>query len=286
MDGMPFREIEFACFKLILKPLHFVSRDSMFSFGKVIKVASSRSGAGFKQGGFKNVPIKIREVLFVDTPDFRFYNNAFILRRRIAYADGFPVTDPEFVFKFRHTDIQKAAEVDVRPQIDGDYQIKFKCQVLPLKDKLGGFRMLYSHNVQFPRSHLSKTDVFTMDAITRVFPVLKSLRKNPEEKIKLVNDTIIEEVLQDIGKLNFGQGISAKANISIWRTRGEHRPLIAEFSYRFKFNTRDEMQQEAMKRLEVFFIELQYAAKDWISLDATKTGIVYRLLGNKPASYE
>ena len=85
-------------------------------------------------------PLQIREVLFLDTEDFRLYNNAFILRRRIPYEDGFPVGDPEIVFKFRHPDMQKAAETDVRPQIFGDYRIKFKAEALPLKDGLGGIR--------------------------------------------------------------------------------------------------------------------------------------------------
>jgi hypothetical protein len=46
------------------------------------------------------------------------------------------------------------------------------------------------------------------------------------------------------------------------------------------------MGREAMQRAEAFFIALQYAAKDWISLTATKTGSVYRLLGNPPKSDE
>ena len=54
------------------------------------------------------------------------------------------------MFKFRHPDIQRAAETDVRPQILGDHWVKFKCQALPLKDHLGGVRLLFSHNVQFP----------------------------------------------------------------------------------------------------------------------------------------
>ena len=46
------------------------------------------------------------------------------------------------------------------------------------------------------------------------------------------------------------------------------------------------MAREAMAKTEKFFIALQYAAKDWISLTATKTGSVYRLLGNPPKSDE
>jgi hypothetical protein len=44
--------------------------------------------------GYHAAPLKIREVLFIDTHDLRLYNNAFILRRRIAYKDGFPAGDP------------------------------------------------------------------------------------------------------------------------------------------------------------------------------------------------
>jgi hypothetical protein len=43
-----------------------------------------------------------------------------------------------------------------------------------------------------------------------------------------------------------------------------------------------ELSLDAMKRAEAFFIALQFAARHWIALDATKTGMVYRLNGNAP----
>ena len=175
----------------------------------------------------------------------------------------------------------------MRPQIAGDHRVKFKAQALPLKEKLGGVRMLYSHNVQFPRSSAgARQQDITMEAITKIFPVLNSLKKEPDEKLELVSNTIIEEVLQDICLLDFGQRVTAKTNVAIWRTRGEHRPLIGEFAFQVRFKDRAEMPQEAMQKVEAFFIALQYAAKDWISLTATKTGSVYRLLGNPPKSDE
>lgn len=285
-DGIPLHKIEYLNCKLILKPNRFVSRKAFFSFGKTLKRAGRKHGVSFSSEGYLDQPVKTREVVFVDTPDFRLYNNAFILRRRIVYKDGFPIGDPEVVFKFRHPDIQKAAEMDVRPNIRGDYRVKFKCQVLPLKDELGGVRMLFSHNVQFPRSNVGHDDVYSMDAIRKIFPALESLRKNPKESIQLVNGAIIEEVLQDIGELDFGDGTRAKVDVGIWRTRGEHQPLIAEFAFKFRFKDRAEMDMEAMSRFEKFFIELQYEAKDWLALGVTKTGIVYRMLGNKPTSHE
>jgi hypothetical protein len=92
--------------------------------------------------------------------------------------------------------------------------------------------------------------------------------------------------LQDIGLLDFGEGIACKANVAIWRTRGEHRPLIGEFAFQFKFKDRALLGKEALRRAESFFIDLQYAAEDYIMLNATKTATVYRLLGNPPKSHE
>jgi hypothetical protein len=285
-DGLPYPDFNYLAFKLILKPNRFISRDSMFQFAKVLRGPAAEHGVEFRVGNFAEAPIKIREVIFIDTDDFRLYNNSFILRRRITYIDGFPDGDPEIVFKFRNPDLQKTAESDVRPQISGDYQVKFKCQAMPLKDKLGGVRILYSNNVQFPRKNVTQSDVLSFDAISQVFPVLEKLKTRDGERINLVNGAIVEEVLQDICMLDFGEGLTAKANVGIWRTRGEHRPLIGEFAYQFKFNDRRELKPEIMKRAEAFFLALQYSAKDWIALNATKTGVVYRLLGNPPKSNE
>jgi hypothetical protein len=287
-DGLPLHQVEYLCCKMMLRPNHFTSRESLFSFGKVIQAAAKECGVDFSSKGFHATPLKIREVLFIDTKDFRLYNNAFILRRRIPYKDGFPVGDPEIVFKFRHNDIQAAAETDVRPQIFGDHRVKFKCQALPLKEKLGGIRMLYSHNVQFPRSAtgLSSRNVLEMDTLVEIFPVLARIRREPGEKIELVNNAIIEEVLQDIGALDFGEGVTAKTDVAIWRTRGEHRPLVGEFAFQIRFKDRKELALGAMQRAEKFFVALQYAAQNYIALKATKTGIVYRLLGNDPNSNE
>ena len=287
-DGMPIHSPEYICCKLILRPNKFVSRESFFEFGKVFREPAKEHGVKYSVAGFDAQPVKLREVLFIDTDDFRLYNNAFILRRRIAYKDGFPIGDPEIVFKFRHPDMQMCAETDVRPHILGDHRVKFKAQAMPLKEKLGGIRLLFSHNVQFLRSAIGmgKENVSDMDQLIDLLPALAKVRKEPKEKIKLVSNTIIEEVLQDIGMLDFGDGLTCKANVAIWRTRGEHRPLIGEFAYQFRFQDRSQLSPDALRRTEAFFISLQYSAEDYIALNCTKTATVYRLLGNPPKSHE
>lgn len=285
-DGMPYHEVQYLECKLILRPNPFVSRKSFFDFAKVMRRPAKEAKVDFSIDGFADEPLQIREVLFMDTADFRLYNNAFILRRRIPYREGFPVGDPEIVFKFRHTDIQKTAEMDVRPDIPGDYRVKFKAEALPLKDRLGGIRMLFSHNVEFGMSALAEGDHRSLDTIVRMLPALSSLKRTKGEQVDLVGGTIVEEVLQDIGVLDFGAGITAGANVALWRCRGDHRPLIGEFGFQIKFKRREDLNEQAMRRCEAFFLGLQEAAKTWIALGATKTGVVYRLKGNPPNAHE
>jgi len=285
-DGLPLDQIKYLECKIILKPNHFTSRESLFDFGKVMRRPARETGIGLDAAECVDEPLQIREVLFLDTHDFRLYNNAFILRRRVPYRDGFPIGDPEIVFKFRHPDPQKAAEMDVRPLITGDYRIKFKAETLPLKNGLGGIRVLYSHNVEFGLSSLHESDRGSIDNLIRILPALECIKGSEDEEIELVSGTIVEEVLQDIAVLDFGKGMRAVANVALWRNRGDHSPLVGEFAFQLKFKRREDLNEKALGRAKAFFLSLQNASRDWIALGATKTGVVYRLKGNPPHAHE
>ena len=284
-DGTPLHEVQFLECKIILKPDLLTSPKSFLEYAKIVKRTAKEHDVDCTDEGMEPRP-QIREVVFFDTADFGLYNNAFILRKRIRYEDGFPSGNPEIVFKFRHPDMQKAAEMDVRPQIAGKYDVKFKVEALPLKDQVGAYRLLFSHNVQFPLSQAPEGDRTAMKSLTRVFPVLASALKTDADRIELVNQTIVEEVLQDLGTLDFRKGMAAKFNVSLWRERGMHRPLVGEFGFQVKFKTHDELNQKAVERARRLFVALQESGRDYVLLGATKTGIVYNLKGNPPQAHE
>ena len=125
--------------------------------------------------GFDSQPVKIREVVFVDTEDFRLYNNAFILRRRIPYKDGFPIGDPEIVFKFRHPDMQVAAETDVRPAHSRRPSRQVQVPGAAAQGKTRRHPSAFSHNVQFLRSAIGmgRENVRDMDALVDLLPALQ-----------------------------------------------------------------------------------------------------------------
>ncbi len=285
-DGAPLDGVQYLEAKLILKPDRFDSVQSFRDFGKIVQRTAKKLGVGFIEDRAAGLRPEIREILFGDTPDFRLYNNAFILRRRISYVDGFPVGDPEIVFKFRHPDEQTATALDVRPKIAGNYQIKFKAEALPLKDQVGGYRLLYSHNCQFGLSQMHDTDKASMATLVKVFPALAAIKKSDDERISLVNEGIVEEVLLPLGQLDFGKGVVAKCDIGLWRTRGEHKSLVGEFAFQVKFDSKESVAEKSKKLCAQFYITLQQDVKDWLALGVTKTGMVYRLKGNEPQSHE
>jgi hypothetical protein len=125
-----------------------------------------------------------------------------------------------------------------------------------------------------------------MSTLARVFPALKALKTADTDRVELVNQTIVEEVLQDLGVLDLGKGVTADSNIAIWRERGTHHPMCGEFAFEAKFKRRDELHDKAMDRCRQFFIALQQSGRDWLSLGTTKTGLVYRLKGNPPQAHE
>jgi hypothetical protein len=285
-DGAPLDRITYLEAKLILKPDRFTSVQSFRDFGKIVKGTAKKLGVGFIPDPHTDLRPEVREIIFMDTPDFRLYNNAFILRRRISYVDGFPVGDPEIVFKYRHPDEQKATQMDVRPVIAGKYRIKFKAEALPLKEEVGGYRILYSHNCQFGISQVHDADKMSMATLAKILPALASVKQDDEEHVVLVNEGIVEEVLLPLGELDFGKGQVAKCDVALWRTRGEHKPLVGEFAFQVKFPSREAVGEKAKKLAAQFYITLQWDVQDWLALGVTKTGMVYRLKGNAPQSHE
>jgi hypothetical protein len=293
-DGSPYDAVGYLQCKMILKPDRFTSAQVFRDFAHVVKQATEPLGIGFAHPHHIGRRPEVREVLFLDTSHYHLYNNAFIVRRRIAYEDGFPISDPEIVFKFRHPDPGQAAALDVRPNISGKYKVKFKLELLPATDRIGGLRRLMSHNVEFALSHAPETQRLVMASLghmslgdlAALFPPLHRIKCEDADDIALVNQTIVEELLQDICTLDFGHGVQAAANLALWRTRGDHRPFVGEFAFQIRIRGDDEIPSKVLLACEHFFVLLQHHAEDWLALTTTKTGAVYRLKGNRPQAHE
>lgn len=268
MDDIHYRE-----YKILLRPERFFDpRQFEVFWNKVVQVAGDHKViVHTDKDGFKR---HVREVLFYDTPEYDLYRNAFILRKRTFYTDGWPDAEHELTFKFRNADLSTAAAIDVTPHMQGNANIKFKEELLPLKGELGGMRSLFSHNC------VLLTPGLVLDAglerIASVFPVLSELCPPGEAKpVSLVNNLPVEEVQVNVGGLDFGHDLVAKATIAVWRDRASETSIVGEFAFQAKFERYDEVHAKAKTRSEAFYIDLQNRMPEWVHLGATKTALVY-----------
>ena len=133
---------------------------------------------------------------------------------------------------------------------------------------------------------MHEADRLSLVTLARVFPGLAAIKKDDNEQITLVNEGIVEEVLLPLGQLDFGKGMVGKCDISLWRTRGEHKQLVGEFAFQVQFPRREDVAQKPKLLATQYYLALQDAVKDWLALGVTKTGMVYRLKGNAPQSHE
>lgn len=268
MDDIHYRE-----YKILLRPERFFDPHQFEVFWhKVEQVAEAHKViVHTDKDGFKR---QVREVLFYDTPDYDLYRHAFILRKRTFYTDGWPENEHELTFKFRHPDFEAAAQVDVTPHLQGSADIKFKEELLPLKEKLGGMRSLFSHNCVL-RSAGLVLDA-GLERIASVFPVLSQLCPvSVGTPVSLVNNLAVEEVQVNIGGFDFGHGLVAKATIAVWRDRPTESSIVGEFAFQAKFDRYDELHAKAKARSEAFFLAVQEQMPEWIYLGVTKTALVY-----------
>ena len=133
---------------------------------------------------------------------------------------------------------------------------------------------------------MHEADRTSMATLARVFPALAAVKKSDDERVSLVNEGIVEEILLPLGQLDFGKGLVGKCDIGLWRTRGEHKPLVGEFAFQVKFDSRESIAEKQKKLAAQFYITLQQDVESWLALGVTKTGMVYRLKGNQPQSHE
>jgi hypothetical protein len=191
------------------------------------------------------------------------------------YKKGLPQSNYELTLKFRGADRATSAAVDVRPLLSSPYEIKFKEEILLPRDGQPGMRAIYAHACDLDTPNTNTTQSF--ETVSQVFPVLLKTGAKPKTVLSIVNGAPIEEILVNMGEIDFGSKVTAKATLAIWRNRTTQAQLVGEYSYQIKFDGPDGLRGKPKELSEAFFKELQVEAHDWIHPGSTKTALLYSL---------
>src|SRR5271154_5866357 len=229
---VPSDQIQYREYKLLLKPDLFPDEKPFHKFWKLAHHAAK--SLGIKLGKMdETIKPHLREVLFYGTPHFKLYNHGFILRKRTFFHHGELDPRHELVIKFRHPEKKVALAVDPRPLLPCEYTLKFKEEILLPKDGALGMRLVYSHNCELDTPNIILTQRFETTA--EAFPALKHIDANPKAPLSVVHNLSIQEYLVDLGMIDFGHGLEAKANLAVWRGGAAHPPLLGGGASPLKF---------------------------------------------------
>ncbi len=265
-------QIHYREYKLLLKPERFADEDGFHKFYKHAHHVAKHLGAHMEKS--EKHEAHLREVVFYDTPHFKLYNDGFILRKRTFFKHGRPEPNFELTIRFRHPEPGVTASVDMRPLLPCIHTIKFKEEILQLRDKVGGFRTLYANGCELDTPNVILTQQF--EIISQVFPALQRVRSaNPKATMGIVNDVTVDETLIHLGELDFGGKVECKASVAVWRNRSTGRDMIAEFGYQLKFQGLPALHRKPRELSEAFFKSIQLECADWVALGTTKTSLVY-----------
>jgi hypothetical protein len=274
--------VRFAEFKLLLKPGELRHIVDAYQLWTHVYRAVDQAGVRFVPT-LGDPPIRARDVMFYDTPDFDLYENHFILRRRTHFRDGWTRSHDELTFKFRHADVERVRAVDVRPGIDALARVKFKREILPLPDRIGGSRHIYTRNCVMVMPPAERA--VDIDTLAHLFPALRSIGAKPIH-VDLVNRVTVNETLSEFGVLDFGHGLAGTVSLALWRDTRTSAPVVSELGFQLKFDRLDKATQARLEPIEAFFCSVQHEIARWVLLGTTKTNLVYRRHGHEVTNRE
>jgi hypothetical protein len=225
-----------------------------------------------------------RTISFLDTPDHSFRQNEFVLRRR--KADG----ELQYTLKCRSPDryIAAGAPIEASKSINAQKGVKPKQKLE--EDIVPPFISRFSHSNTLTFAP-GVTPSFgeipeTVEDCAAIFPVFETLIVNGRKlsgktSVNPVNGLEAYERVFEGGTLHFHakddleESVKASVALILWSLGAQGRPLVAEFSFKYKDKDEDQhfnrnMAVEAKRCFE------RIQTMDWILRDGrTKTAYAY-----------
>ena len=120
----------YAEFKVLLRPDKLRRIFQAYDLWQHIRGAVEQAGVRFEP--MPGEPsIRQRDIMFYDTPDYRLYENHFILRRRTHFRDGWSTAHDELTFKSG-----QSVHVRMRVKFTDFERLRGKVQVIEQGDEL------------------------------------------------------------------------------------------------------------------------------------------------------
>ena len=251
-------------YKLLLNAENFTDLEKGFqTYWDIVQAVAAEEGVPVLA---KEDPLKLshKQVSFWDTEGHDLRKNSFLLRRKSKYKDGEIIPGFEFGLKFRQPDPETTLTKDLTmtegyvPKFD---RIELESDIVYYSVLNGAEDVTYavSNSVQ-----LDSMPSDTYGGFVEIYPVLATLGIANDAELSMIAGAAIEEWMVKPGKLEFGDGLYGRMDMSVWIIETEEGELrIAEFSFDHDFLKDRQYDAEAMQKCTEFIVKLNEKAPEW-----------------------
>ena len=220
--------------------------------------------------------LKHKEVSFFDTKNLDLRKSGFLIRQKVGYKDDHKKPGFEFGVKYRGSNPKDALSVDLTlaegytPKYD---KIELESDVVYNAISNGGRDIKYSVSNSIK---LERSPEMTLGAFVKIYPALGALDVSPSTSLHLVAGVSADEWMVVPGKLDFGDGLFGRVDMTIWIVQTENGEVrIPEFSFDHPFLENREYSKEAMARCTDFIDKLQNFEPNWVAPGALKAAFLF-----------
>ena len=220
--------------------------------------------------------LKHKEVSFFDSPDLELRKNGYLLRQKQKYSGTDMAPGYEYGLKYRRAVPAEALAVDLTlaegytPKYG---EIELESDIVYYSVANGGAHTTYSV------SNSIKTEAqleMNINTFTKIYPVLKTLGITKGIELIKVAGISADEWMVVPGKLDFGDGLYGRMDMTIWILETESgKIVIPEFSFDHAFFEDRIFDDAAMQRCTTFIDKLQAAYPDWVVPGALKAAFLF-----------
>ena len=220
--------------------------------------------------------LKHKEVSFFDTKNLDLRKSGFLIRQKVGYKDDHKKPGFEFGVKYRQSNPKDALSVDLTlaqgytPKYD---KIELESDVVYNAISNGERDIKYSVSNSIK---LDRAPEMTLGSFTKIYPSLGALDLSPSASLHLVGGVSADEWMVVPGKLDFGDGLFGRVDMTIWIVQTENGEMrIPEFSFDHPFLENREYNEEAMARCTDFIDKLQNFEPNWVAPGALKAAFLF-----------
>ncbi|MBC8344835.1 MAG: hypothetical protein H8E56_01085 [Candidatus Marinimicrobia bacterium] len=264
-------------YKLLLNSEKFDDYEAGFkNYWAIVKTVAKNNNVPIEESNIR-FKLKHKEVSFYDTRGLDLRKSGFLIRQKVKYKDGHKKPGFEFGVKYRRSNPKDALSVDLTlaegftPKYD---KIELESDVVyNAISKNGGRDIKYSVSNSIK---LEESPEMTLGAFVKIYPALGAIEISPSTSLHLVAGVSADEWMVVPGKLDFGDGLFGRVDMTIWIIQTKNGELrIPEFSFDHPFLEDREYNKEAMKRCTDFIDELQKFQPDWVAPGALKAAYLF-----------